>query len=86
MKQANDLGWDAVHFKDQIHVMPRNDIAHHRLFGCWCNPKYEEHRLALSPVYIHNAADKRANNPEWDRWTKAAEEAEAAETGGGALR
>lgn len=51
--------WNVMWFKNDLHVVPKNDVRQHRLFGCWCKPRFEESRLALSPVWIHNAADRR---------------------------
>lgn len=45
--------WTVRNHKDELHIVPRNDYKQHRLFGCWCNPKFEKDRLALSPVWVH---------------------------------
>ena len=51
--------WTVVEFKDELHVIPINDTAQHRTFGCWCKPTFDPDKRALSPVYVHHAADKR---------------------------
>lgn len=55
----DEYAWNAVEFKGELHVVPIEDRRKHRLFDCWCKPKYEREGLALSPVWIHNSADRR---------------------------
>lgn len=52
-----EKGWDVYDNRDQVEVVPRNDLKPHSR-PCKCEPRVEE-REGKRPLIIHNSWDGR---------------------------
>jgi len=50
--------WEVVPLRDEVHIIPINDLCEHHLdgTGCVCGPTVEQHK---QPLIIHASLDGR---------------------------
>lgn len=55
---------EAIRTKQDVHILPENDIRKHESSeDCWCSPNKDEDLAPTVNVYAHNSADGRERKP-----------------------